>query len=165
MINIILGLFDKAVGYFVDTPEVKQKKAEMKNELKLAELEVLKQKSILNINATSDYDNQAMKNKEKSWTDEVIAAIHLLPVYGYIIPSETVHSGLDRIWEQLYNAPLEWWTVYFGIVSSTFGLRWLFGKQEVNKMTQDIQLRKAKIREKELDLLNKENIKDKDKDE
>lgn len=159
MWGAIIGLFDKALGYFVDTPEVKAKKVQMKNELALAKLEKEKAQYLSNLNATSDYDNQAMKNKQKSWMDEIIAFIHLAPIWLPAIDAlkdwNFTLAG-ESIMLNLLEAPAEWWMIYFGIVSSTFGLRWLFGKQEVNKMIKEIELRRLRIQEKEINNKNKD---------
>lgn len=134
MWTLVIGLFDKALGYFVDTPEIKAKKVEMKNELALAKIDRDKAQAMANLNATSDYDNQAMKNMQSSFKDEYIILLHTLPVYGYLIPSPTMYAALDRVWFQLANAPYEWWVIYIGIVASTFGLRWFLSKDKINKI-------------------------------
>ncbi len=77
----------------------------------------------------ADYDTQAVKNMQSSFKDEYLILLHTYPVWGYAIPSETVHKGLDRLWDKLGTAGYEWWIVYIGIVASTFGLRWLFNKR------------------------------------
>lgn len=144
MWNIIAGLVPNIIGYFFDSPEVKQQKETNKTELLKAELEMKKAQMAAAAKAESDYDTQAVKNMQTSWKDEYIILLHTLPIYGYIIPYKPLHDGLDRIWHQLSVAPYEWWVIYIGIVASTFGLRWLFNKEKVNKMLKDKGIEKDK---------------------
>lgn len=147
MLQLGLGVLDKVLGYFVDSPEVKTKKAEVKHELEMAKLEAKRSEGLANLSATTDYDNLAMKNKDKSKMDEIIAFIHLAPIWLPAIDAlkNGNFTGAGKsIMMNLVTAPSEWWIVYLGIVSSTFGLRWMIGKQEVNKMVKAIELRKIK---------------------
>lgn len=133
MWNLIIGLADKALGYFVDTPEVKAEKIRLKNEIELARLNAEKEASIAKMKAEVDYDTKAQENMKTSWKDEYLILLHTLPIWGYIVPSEEFHKGLDKVWFQLENAPDWWWIVYIGIVASTFGLRWFFSKQMIDR--------------------------------
>ncbi len=109
-------------------------KAENKIRLETAKVDAEIARSQKEAEVIADYDQQAVKNMQSSWKDEYILLLHTLPIYGYIIPSETVHQGLDTIWEKLATAPQYWWIIYIGIVASTYGLRWLFNKHRVSAM-------------------------------
>lgn len=134
MWSSIISIIPNMLGYFLPSPELKKQKETNKLEIEKTKLEIEKNKLITAAQAESDYDTQAAKNMQTSWKDEYLILLHTLPVYGYVIPSETLHKGLDRIWENLGAAPYEWWVIYIGMVASTFGLRWLFNKQKINKM-------------------------------
>lgn len=136
MINVIASLVSSSLGFFFDSPEVKAQKAANKVEIEKKKLELELQKMTAQAKAESDYDNKAQDNMKTSWKDEYLIILHTLPIWGYIVPSEEFHKGLDRIWSHLENAPYEWWLIYMGIVASTFGLRWLFTKRRLDKILE-----------------------------
>lgn len=86
----------------------------------------------------ASYDQQAQKNMATSLKDEYLILLHTLPIWGYIVPSETLRGGLDMIWLKLGEAPTYWWVVYIGMIASTFGLRWLFDKNKVNSLVDEV---------------------------
>lgn len=95
----------------------------MENRTKLKTAKVDKQ--IKELDAASSYDLQAQKNMQNSWKDEFLILLHTLPIWGYMIPSDDLTKRLDILWLKLDQAPDYWWLIYFGIVISTFGLRFM----------------------------------------
>lgn len=124
--DVIAGLAKSILGFFFDSPEVKAEKEKGRVELAKLELELKKEKKMAEARAEADYDTQAMKNMRSTFKDEYLIGLHTFPIWGYGIPSTTLHAGLDRIWYQFDNADYWWWLCYMGIIASTFGLRWLF---------------------------------------
>lgn len=164
MWSAIIGLASNALGYIFPSQEVRAKRAEMKNQIELAKIERDKEQFMSNLNAVSDYDNQAMRNKDKSIMDEIIAFIHLIPIWLPALDSLKEYKFTEAgnaIMTNLVTAPAEWWFIYLGIVSSTFGLRWMAGRQEINKMLKGIEERKLILEEKKID---EGKVKDKDKE-
>lgn len=137
IVSGIIGIVPKTIGYFFDSPELKEAKEKGKIKLLEAELEAKTKMMVMEAKATSDYDNKAQDNMKESWKDEYLILLHTMPIWGYVIPNETLHEGLDKVWFNLNNAPYEWWVIYIGIVASTFGLRWLFNKNRVEKMLNE----------------------------
>lgn len=110
--------------------------SKVENQIRLdtAKIDAAIAKELREDSAVASYDQQAMKNMQSSWKDEYLILLHTLPIWGYAVPSETLHKGLDGIWVKLGTAPDFWWVIYIGMVASTFGLRWLFSKQRVDQM-------------------------------
>lgn len=133
MWSIILKIVNSSLGFFFDSPELKVEKEKSRLEIEKLKLEIKKNSMQAAAIAESDYDQQAMKNMQTSWKDEYLIILHTFPIWGYGIPSETLHIGLDRIWLQFNSADYFWWITYIGIIASTFGLRWLFSSK-VDKM-------------------------------
>lgn len=132
LLSGVLGIIPSIIGYFFDSPEIKAQKEQNKIELLKVEAEIKREVLATEAQATADYDTQAMRNMQSTWKDEYLIILHTLPIWGYVVPSETLHQGLDKVWDQLSLAPEWWWIVYVGMVASTFGLRWLFNKQRVD---------------------------------
>ncbi|AUR87508.1 TMhelix containing protein [Vibrio phage 1.101.O._10N.261.45.C6] len=111
-------------------------RAKVHNKMRLDEAETQAKIDNLKADKTAEtnYDMIAMQNMEKSYKDEYLIGLHTLPIWGYVIPSEALHMGLDKVWSKLETAPYWWWVVYIGMVAATFGLRWLFSKKRVDRM-------------------------------
>jgi len=88
---------------------------------------------IKELDSITDYDTQAQRNMSSTWKDEYLVLLHTFPIWGYIIPSERLTSQLDILWGKLDGAPDWWWSIYIGIVVSTFGLRFMFNKMRLPK--------------------------------
>lgn len=117
MWNVIVGGITSLVsGWF----ETKKQKQQAKADYEKSQLE-----------SVSSYDIQAQKNMQTSWKDEYLILLHTLPIWGYVIPSETLHKSLDTLWLKLETAPDYWWLIYIGMVVSTFGLRWMIQGKNV----------------------------------
>ena len=78
------------------------------------------------LKGSDDYDTEALRQKQHSWSDEYLLILHTSIMWGYLIPSDTLHRSLDKVWDKLDTAPTEWWIMYGGMVISTFGLRFMW---------------------------------------
>lgn len=107
------GITELVGGWF----EVKKQKQQQQ-----ADLATQQQKG------SDDYDLEAQRQKQFSWSDEYLLIIHTSLIWGYLIPSETLTARLDMLWTKLGEAPTEWWLMYAGMIISTFGLRFLGDK-------------------------------------
>lgn len=137
-LGAISGIVTSTLGFFFDSSEVKAVKESGKVELAKLELEMKKERLLTSAKAESSYDQQAMHNMKSSWKDEYLIILHTFPIWGYGIPSESLHLGLDRIWIQFNGADHFWWITYIGIIASTFGLRWLFAGR-VDTMIREVK--------------------------
>lgn len=108
--TILKGITGIASAYF-----------ENRSKLKQAEIDA----QVRALSAEGEYDVQAQRNMQFTWKDEFIIGVHLFPIYGYIIPSDTLTTQLNLLWFKLGQAPTWWWVIYIGIVTSTFGLRFM----------------------------------------
>lgn len=106
----ISGLF----GGYVDL-----KKAKMQ-----AEGEKFKQLA----KAEADWDTEALRQSQFSWKDEAITFVWLSPLVVAWKYPEKAQAWVDFI-SQL---PMYYWIVMFGIVATSFGLRWYFKQQNLN---------------------------------
>lgn len=131
----IVTIVSSVIGYFFDSPDVKKAKEEGRVEIEKLKLTIKKESLMAAAVAESDYDRKAMDNMKTSWKDEYLIILHTFPIWGYGIPSDSLHQGLDRIWLQFNNADYFWWITYMGIIASTFGLRWLFSGK-IQKMME-----------------------------
>jgi hypothetical protein len=70
----------------------------------------------------TDWDQQAMKDAEKTWKDEIQFAIIMAPFLLCFIKPELVASGFNAV-----NVNIPWWwqLAFLGILARNFGLRWL----------------------------------------
>lgn len=73
----------------------------------------------------TEYDLVAQKNMKFSWKDEFLIFVHTFLIWGYIIPSDELHTSLNLLWYKLGTAPMWWQVIYGGMVISTFGLRFM----------------------------------------
>lgn len=88
---------------------------------------LLEQKAL---NGEIDYDLYAMKQKQFTWLDDIIGITFTSPfIVAWFDPDRAMK------WVQFVEAvPLAYWTVFMGIVASTFGLRWWFKRTQTKVM-------------------------------
>jgi len=110
---IITGITSLATGWMED----KRAKSKAKAEHEIKQLA-----------AVTDYDTEALRQKQHSWSDEYLLLVHTFPWWGYIIPSEGLTERLDLLWNKMDTIPQSWWVIYGGMVISTFGLRFMAKK-------------------------------------
>ena len=120
-------------GYFKDKQEIKKAKVEAEKITIQAEAEVKKADAVNKMKRAKqgqlqDYelDRIAMNNMEKSWKDELILVVFLVPAVLSFIPgyAEQVKAGF----EALAQTP-DWyqWTL-MGMIVVIYGLRGMAGK-------------------------------------
>ena len=78
---------------------------------------------------THEYDMQAMKNMNLTWKDDFILVIWFTPIIMLFIPGLQGYALTG--FKNMAQVPWGYWLVIFGIVASTFGLKWLFQNKVV----------------------------------
>jgi len=77
--------------------------------------------------AETNWDLYALKQMSESWKDEFIMVLWFIPLVLLFIPGMQPYAIAG--FEALKSVPYGYWLVVFGIVASTFGLRWLFNRR------------------------------------
>jgi len=133
LVTIGSAVVNGVVGYFKDKQEIKKAKVEAEKITIAAEAEVKKAEAVNKMERAKqgqlqdhELDMIAMKNMEKSWKDELVLVIFLIPAVMSFIPgyADQVKAGF----EALAQTP-DWyqWTL-MGMVIVIYGLRGLAGK-------------------------------------
>ena len=107
------GITELFTGWF----EVKKQKQQIEGQIQQQRLQ-----------GSDDYDLEALRQKQHSWSDEYLMLIHTFPWWGYIIPSDGLTTRLDILWSKMSILPEWWWFCYAGMIISTFGLRFMHKK-------------------------------------
>lgn len=81
--------------------------------------------------AEADWDTEALRQSQFSWKDEAITYVWLSPFIVAWFDEDRAMAWVRFVQE----LPLFYWTVMFGIVAASFGLRWYF-KQQNLKVTE-----------------------------
>jgi len=84
----------------------------------------------------SNWDLEAQKQSQYSWKDEFIMLVWFTPFIMLFIPQLQPYA--EKGFEALSKVPYGYWLVIFGIVASSFGLRWLFANR-VDKAIKSIK--------------------------
>lgn len=79
------------------------------------------------LDAETNWDLYALKQMKDSWKDEFIMVLWFIPLIMLFIPGMQVYAIAG--FNALHTVPYGYWLVVFGIVASTFGLRWLFTRR------------------------------------
>lgn len=123
-IPIISSIIDGVKDYAVKRQEINAKKAERKDRIEEAKTNA----EIKRIDRESEQDftldQIAMKNMEKSWKDELILVIWLIPLIMCFIPgyAQYIEAGFNV----LKTATPEWYQyILIGMVVVIYGLRGL----------------------------------------
>ena len=120
-------------GYFKDRQEIKKAKVEAEKITIQAEAEVKKAEAVSKMKRAEagelqDYelDRIAMKNMEKSWKDELVLIIFLIPAVMSFIPgySYQVKAGFDA----LAQTPDWYQWILMGMIIVIYGLRGMASK-------------------------------------
>ena len=120
-------------GYFKDKQEIKKAKVEAEKITIQAEAEVKKAEAVSKMKRAEagelqDYelDRIAMKNMEKSWKDELVLIIFLIPAVMSFIPgySYQVKAGFDA----LAQTPDWYQWILMGMIIVIYGLRGMASK-------------------------------------
>lgn len=102
------------VGIFADGVRSKRR-------IKEAEAEARVQIALRQVEAEIDWDVQAMRNAEKSWTDEYFTLLLSIPLIGVFIPAMRPHvfEGFLAL-----EALPQWYITFIAVaVSAAFGYR------------------------------------------
>ena len=103
-------------------------------------IEVAKQEATLQVikqgaQVEQDYDMKVLDNQNGSWKDELLTLVFTFPfILSFMAPFIDAWSGMDiqkgvsEAWSTVALAPAWYQWVVIGIVSATFGLRWLFAR-------------------------------------
>lgn len=132
--SFISSLFTPAVDAFNGYQERKVEIVKAKQKLTLAKINAETKRFELQLEATTNWDIEAMRQSQFSWKDEYLLVILTLPFIGAFIPKvqEYVATGFDYI----ADMPIWYQTAFVGIIAASFGLRWLF-QGKVQKMVGD----------------------------
>lgn len=76
----------------------------------------------------SNWDLEAQKQAQYSWKDEFIMVVWFTPFIMLFIPGKSQEAAKIGF-RNLAEVPYGYWLVIFGVVASSFGLRWLFTKK------------------------------------
>lgn len=101
---------------------------------KVAKQEAEAQRALAIVNREFDYDIMAMEAAKTSWKDELITIIWFSPLYiGWFDWSGEGVALIPAIeWVTFVDLlPYWWWVGAFGIIASSFGLRWYFKNVDI----------------------------------
>jgi len=131
LFSLIAGLFSTGADVHKTHVENKRKIVEAKQELKLAKITSETARVNKVIEATTNWDMEAMRQSQFSWKDEALMIILFLPFIAAFIPllQPYIKGGFAII----KDLPLWYQLSLVGIIAASFGLRWLF-QGKVNKM-------------------------------
>ena len=97
--------------------KVEVKKAEVVHQINMAEQ---------GQKIEADYDTIANEGMRYSWKDEYLVLVMSAPFIGSFIPR--VQDYVLKGWEYIGKAPDWYQWSFIGIVSATFGIRWMHSK-------------------------------------
>lgn len=133
LVNLVFGGVMKGVENYTNYRSAKQ---EAKHERKMIHLTAQVAAAKAEAEATGNYDVQALKQMQHSWKDEYLTLtmtfpIHLSFLAGILDGRQEGTSwvgSIEKAWEAVALMP-QWyqWSV-LGIISATFGLRWMSKK-------------------------------------
>lgn len=122
--EIIGALTGPVVSWLESREQLKAKKLEGKIRIEEAKIKAEEARWHETAKADSEYDVEAQRQMALSWKDEYIMFIMTLPVIGSFIPG--IQDHVAKGWEYVALAPTWFQWSLIGIISATFGLRWLF---------------------------------------
>jgi len=123
-LSLITGMFSTGAEVYKVKVENRRKIVEAKHDLKLAKIHAETGRVNKVIEATTNWDMEAMRQSQFSWKDEALMIILFAPFVGAFIPGlqKYIKSGFETIAE----LPLWYQLSLVGIIAASFGLRWLF---------------------------------------
>lgn len=107
------------------------KALEREHELNVKKVDVNMELAKLGMKIEADWDSTAQQQMTTSWKDEWFVMLFSLPLIGAFIPS--LQDAVLKGFEVLAKTPDWYMWLVAGIVSATFGLRWMFGKLNIKK--------------------------------
>ena len=110
------------------TLEVQQvdKALDREHELNLKKVDVNMELAKQGMKIEADWDTNAQKQMEHSWKDEYLMLLFSIPLILAFIPEYQIY--VVNGFKTLEKTPDWYMWLVVGIVSATFGLRWMFGK-------------------------------------
>ncbi len=141
IISNVLDAIGKRVDVAVDG-YFRIKEAKIK--AKVAKFEAKAQRSLKELEAETNWDLYALKQMGESWKDEFIMVLWFLPLVMLFVPGLQVYAIAG--FNALHSVPYGYWLVVFGIVASTFGLRWLFSRR-IERAIHTIKGNKSDVEE------------------
>jgi hypothetical protein len=127
IVKTIGNLLLKPIELYADSKrvEAKRQEAEVKFNQKIAlkRLEIEQALAEQGVQATTAWDMQALKNMNGSWKDEYLLILMTLPVLLVFFPS--LSNDIKAGFSVLSDLPSWYVGGLIGIISATFGLRWM----------------------------------------
>ena len=131
MWSLFQTLGEGLLSWLKGRQELKKVRLENQKVVEQAEAEAKAKSIIKKAEAEADWDQEALRQSQFSWKDEYLVIILSLPFLGSFIPE--VQDFVSVGWDYLDKAP-EWYQLSFiGLVTASFGLRWLLGNFGSNK--------------------------------
>lgn len=122
-IPILSSIVDGVSNYFTTKQEIKKVEVEAQKDILKAEATAKIKKVLREAEQDHSLDMQSMKNMEKSWKDEVVLVIFMIPLIMSFIPSMQQYVVLG--FEALSKTP-EWYQyIIIGMVIVIYGMRGL----------------------------------------
>lgn len=131
ILSFLSGLFTPAVEAFNGYQERKKEVKIAKQKLVLAKINAETRRFELQLEATTNWDMEAMRQSQFSWKDEVLMIILFLPFIASFIPG--LQKYIEKGFEVIGDLPVWYQMSLVGIIAASFGLRWLF-QGKVKKM-------------------------------
>lgn len=128
-LSLITSLFSTGADVYKVKVENKRKIVEAKQELALAKIHAEVGRVNKVIEATTNWDMEAMRQSQFSWKDEALMVILFAPFVGAFIPGlqDYIKIGFATV----ADLPVWYQLSLVGIIAASFGLRWLFqGKMD-----------------------------------
>lgn len=141
MIQAILALLGVAGQSIQGWQQRKTLEAEKKLEIEKIKAEASVEVARSLAQTEAEYDNLAQRQMQFSWKDEYLTIVFTAPfIVSFAAPFIQVSSGVDlapaiaEAWRQVALAPPWYQATVIGIISATFGLRWLFKNMALKKV-------------------------------
>lgn len=106
--------------------ELDSKIQDREHEVRLKKVDIAFELAKQGLNAEKDWDSNAQEQMKHSLKDEWFVLLFSIPLVMAFIPDTQIY--ILKGFEILEQTPVWYRWLIIGIVSATFGLRWMFGK-------------------------------------
>lgn len=106
--------------------ENEAKELEREHEVRLKKIDVAQELAKQGQKIEADWDTSAQNNMKHSWKDEWFTLLFSIPLVAAFIP--ILQPYILKGFETLEQTPRWYMWLVVGIVTATFGLRWMFGR-------------------------------------
>lgn len=106
--------------------EEESKQLQRDHEVTLKKIDISYELAKQGIQIEADWDRAAQENQKYSWKDEWFVFLFSIPLIAAFIPE--YQSYILQGFEVLEKTPDWYMWLVVGIVTATFGLRWMFSK-------------------------------------